>query len=46
MYTYYESKKEKKVYVTLLLLIYSTFDMISCKKPEIQNGLLKITQIK
>ena len=42
--TYYELKKAKTLYVTVLL--YFIFDMSSCRKPEIQNDLPKITKIK
>ena len=36
-------KKPPKIYVTVLP--FSIFNMSSCRKPEIQNGLPKITKI-
>ena len=43
-YTYYESKKA--LYIYLSTTFYSLFNMSSCRKPEIQNDLPKITKIK
>jgi len=44
-YTYYESKKAKKDKCHNTTF-YSIFNMSSCRKPEIQNDLPKITKIK
>jgi len=45
MYTYYESKKAKKR-ICHRTTFHSIFNMSSCRKPEIQNDLAKITKIK
>jgi len=42
--TYYESKKAKSI--CHRTTFYSIFNMSSCRKPEIQNDLPKITKIK
>ena len=40
---YYESKKAKKKRICHHTPFYSIFNMSSCRKPEIQNDLPKIT---
>ena len=44
-YTYYESKKAKKGKCHRTTF-YSIFNMSSCRKSAMQNGLPKITQIE
>ena len=44
-YTYYESKKANKS-ICHRTTFYSIFNMSSCRKPEIQNDLPKVSKIK
>jgi len=44
-YTYYDSKQAKQS-ICHRTTVCSIFNMSSCRKPEIQNDLRKITKIK
>ena len=46
MFAYYESKKAKQNCICHRTTFVSILNMSSCRMPEIQNDLPKITKIK